>query len=211
MPEWIEAVAVHRTNIYCKKGEVILSEGDEVKGIYFLYSGKVKVHKHWDKDKELIVRFAKPGDIVGHRGFGKTNIYPISATALENSTLCFIEVDFFKSSLKVNVNFMYDLMMFYAEELQESEKRMRNLAHMPVKGRIAHTLLYLREKFGVTRDGYIDITISRQDIASFAGTAYETAFRAISELGEEGLLLLTGKNILLKDITALEKIISDVP
>jgi CRP/FNR family transcriptional regulator len=35
-------------------------------------------------------------------------------------------------------------MMFFAEELKVSERRMRNLAHMPVKGRVAQAILSLQ-------------------------------------------------------------------
>jgi CRP/FNR family transcriptional regulator len=195
LKEWLPAVEANRKNIPFKKGETIFKEGEEVKGIYFVYTGKVKVHKHWADDKELIIRFAKDGDIVGHRGLGNTTTYPISATALEPSVLCFIDLDFFKASLKVNNSLTYNLLMFFADELQESEKRMRHLAHMPVKGRVAYCLLMLKDKFGVSEDGFVDANISRQDIASFAGTTYESAFRVMSELIQEGIIEVTDKNI----------------
>lgn len=203
LKEWLPAVEANRKNIAFKKGELIFKEGDEVTGIYFVFSGKVKVQKQWGEDKELILRFAKEGDILGHRGLGKENIYPISATALEPSVVCFISLDFFKASLKVNNELSYKLLMFYAEELQESEKRMRNLAHMPVKGRVAYALLMLKEKFGVTSEGFININISRQDIASFAGTTYESAFRVMSELAQEAAIKITDKNISLIDYNRL--------
>lgn len=72
---------------------------------------------------------------------------------------------------------------------------MRNLAHMPVKGRIAQALLTLEEKFGKTEDGFINVTLSRQDLASFAGTTYETAFRMLNELLEEEAIQVDGKQI----------------
>jgi CRP-like cAMP-binding protein len=202
--EWLPAVGANRQNIAFKKGETIFKEGDEVKGIYFVNSGKVKVQKQWGEDKELIIRFAGAGDILGHRGLGKTNIYPISATALEPAVLCFITLDFFKASLKVNNNFAYELVMFYAEELQESEKRMRNLAHMPVKGRVAYALYVIQEKFGVTEKGFINAAITRQDIASFAGTTYESAFRVMSELVQENILVIEDKSFLITDVERLK-------
>ena len=75
-------------------------------------------------------------------------------------------------------------MFFYATELKESERNMRNLAHIPVKGRIAQALLTLDEKFGCT-DGFIDITLSRQGLALFVGAMYETLFLLMNELIEE--------------------------
>ena len=68
LPEWIPAVGAHRKNLLFKKGELIFGEGEEVKGIYFVYSGTVKVHKKWGAEKELIIRFARAGSLFGHRG-----------------------------------------------------------------------------------------------------------------------------------------------
>ncbi|GGH64878.1 CRP/FNR family transcriptional regulator [Filimonas zeae] len=204
LKEWLPAVEAHRQNLKFKKGEVIFKEGDTVQGIYFVYEGTVKIHKHWGADKELIMRFATPGDIFGHRGFGNDPHYPITATALEATTVCYIEKAFFYSTLKTNTDYLFQLMLFYAEELQESEKTMRNLAHMPVKGRLAHALLRLHKKFGITSEGHININLSRQDIASYAGTTYETVFRLMTEFTQDNLIQADGKNITLLNPEALE-------
>jgi CRP-like cAMP-binding protein len=195
LKEWIPAIAAHRKTIHAKKGAVIFEEGNPVKGIYFIYEGKAKVHKKWGADKELILRIAGKGAILGHRGLGKSTVYPMSGTALEAITLCYIDLDFFQSTLKVNHDFTYQLMMFFADELQESEKNMRNLAHMTVKGRLAHALLMLQEKFGNDIDGWIDITLSRQDLASLAGTTYETVFRILNELTGDNIITVSNKDI----------------
>lgn len=195
LKEWIPAIDANRKTIRFKKGETIFKEGDKVKGIYFIYKGIVKVHKQWGDEKELIVRIAKDGDIVGHRGLGSNTYYPISGTALETTTVCFIDLDFFQSTLKVNQSFLYQLMLFFADELQESERKMRNLAHMPVKGRVSQALLTLQAKFGITDEGFIDLSLSRQDLASFVGATYETVFRNINELIEETIIETSGKNI----------------
>src|SRR5450631_2070558 len=126
LPEWIPAIGTHRKNYHFKKGELIFTEGDLVTGIYFVYTGRVKIHKKWGSEKELIIRFAAAGDLVGHRGLGHDNHYPISATALEATDICFIDLEFFRSSLRMNFEFINELMLFLADELQESERKMRN-------------------------------------------------------------------------------------
>jgi CRP/FNR family transcriptional regulator len=195
MAEWIPAVGANRKHIGFKKGEQIFREGETVNGIFFLYSGKAKVHKQWGPDKELIIRFAQKGDLLGHRGFGTQLTYPVSATALEDVTVCFIDMAFFQSSLKVNPAVTYELMLFYAKELQEAERKMRNLAHMDVKGRLADALLELQHQFGKDKQGCINIALTRQDMASFAGTTYETVFRMLQELVKDKLITFKGKNI----------------
>ncbi|WP_301929936.1 Crp/Fnr family transcriptional regulator [Ferruginibacter sp.] len=206
--EWLPAIDVNRQVLHIKKGELLFKEGDVMTGIYFVNSGTVKVHKQWGQ-KELIVRFAKDGDIVGHRGLGADSIYPVSGTALENVTACFIPLDFFMSSLKINYDFMQRLLLFFAEELKQSERKMRNMAHMSVKGRVANALLILKSKFGVKPDGHIDILLSRQDLASYAGTTYETVFRIMSDLAEQQLLKVDGKKITVLNEQALQMLTLD--
>src|ERR1700712_2779386 len=192
--EWLPAVSISRKNFDVKKGEVIFKEGEPVTGVCFVYEGKVKVHKKWGNDKELIVRFASEGDIFGHRGLITEN-YPISATALEPTKVCYFDLDFFKSTLKVNHELAYQLLMFTSNDLQESEKRMRNLAHMSVKGRLAQSLLSLKDQFGLNEDGSLNIELTRQDLASFAGATYETVFRILNDLIAKKLISSNGKSI----------------
>lgn len=206
LKEWLPAIDANRKNFVVKKGEVIFSEGDPVTGIYFVYTGKVKVHKKWGSEKELIVRIAQSGAILGHRGLGDQTIYPVSATALEPGVVCYIDMEFFKTTLKVNNNFTTDLMMFFASELQISERKMRNLAHMPVKGRVAQSLLTFKQQFGITPQGFIDIELTRQDLASYTGATYETVFRTINELIAEQLITASGKRIAIINEALLQKL-----
>ena len=204
LPEWLPAINANKKTFHFNKGELIFKEGDEVKGMYFIFHGTVKVHKKWGEEKELILRFAKNGEIIGHRGLGDEIVYPVSGTALESTTVCYIALDFFKSTLKVNNDFTIKLLMFYAEELQRSERKMNNLAHMQVKGRIATSLLSLKNKFGVTASGDIDVILSRQDLASYSGTTYETVFRILNELTLENIISTRNKNIAIINEIKLE-------
>jgi CRP-like cAMP-binding protein len=208
LKEWLPAVDANRKTYEVRKGEVIFNEGDPVTAMYFVVTGAVKVHKQWG-DKELIIRFAKDGLVFGHRALCKDAIYPISATAIETSTICIIDIDFFLSSLKVNHGLLFDFMLFFAEELKVSEDKMRNMAHMPVKGRIASALLALQQGFGIAQDGSINLKLSRQDLASYAGTTYETVFRILNELSEQGMVMLQDKNITLADEMQLLQLIDE--
>lgn len=209
MQAWLPAIQAHKKNFTLKKGDTIFKEGDPVNGIFFLYAGKMKVHKHWADGKELIVRFAKEGDIVGHRGIGTELVYPVTATALEASSVCFFEIDFFNASLKVNHDLLYELMQFYAKELMESEKSMRNLAHMSVKGRLANALLTLKNKFGFDKDGFIAFPLSKQDMSSYIGATYETTFRMMNELINDKIIAVSGKHITIKQEEKLRLLIKE--
>ena len=205
--DWHPAIAAKKKNFIVKKGERIFSEGDSVTGIYFIFSGKVKVHKRWDNDKEIILRFAKTGDILGHLGLGNEPIYPVSTTAIEPTTVCYIDLSFFESSLQVNPKLTYSLMKFFANELQESEKMMRNLVHMPVKERIALALLNLKKQFGVNDAGALNVELTRQDLSSYAAVSYETLFKVTNEFIKNNWIALSGKTISIIDDDSLNNMV----
>ncbi|MEJ5996411.1 Crp/Fnr family transcriptional regulator [Pedobacter sp. Du54] len=207
--EWQPVIDLNKKNSVFKKGEQIFTEGEEVKGIYFIYDGKVKVHKYWDEEKEFIVRFAKKGDILGQLGLGQEKIYPVSATALEKTTVCYFPMDFFESSLELNPKFTYNLMRFFANELQEKDKKMRDLVHMTVKARIAQSFIALKNQFSVNEEGFIGIELTRQDLSAFAGVSYETLFKVIVEFTEQKMIKAVDKRYRIVDEEKLVKIIKD--
>ncbi len=146
--------------------------------------------------------------MIGYRGLGADRTYPVTATALDGVTVCFIDIAFFETTLRVHHQLTYSLMQFYANELLAAEHRMRNLAHMDVKGRIADTLLMLKRKFGQSDSGSVDITFSRQDMASYSGTTYETFFRVINDMVKEKMVSLNGKAFTIVDEAGLERLIA---
>jgi CRP-like cAMP-binding protein len=195
--EWLELTQLKKQSLFYKKGEQIFAEGTPATGIYFMLSGAVKVHKKWG-DKDLIIRFTTGGNILGVRGFGDT-IYRASATSLEETHVCFIPNDHLQASLMINPSLSYKLMQFYASELHNAEQRMNDLAHRDVKGRVVETLLMLQDMFGEDKNHFLCITISRADIASYAGTTYETVFKIFTEWTALGWIKTEGKRIQIRD------------
>lgn len=77
-------------NVY-KKGQVIFYEGNLPQGLYCIHSGKVKIHKLGDDGKDQIVRLAKTGNVIGYRALLSSDNYYATATALENTLVCFFQ------------------------------------------------------------------------------------------------------------------------
>ena len=193
-----------RKEIKCKKGQQFIMEGASVTGLFFLLSGKVKVLRTGLHGKEQIVRFATPGEIIGHRGFGTEETYPISAIALVDCTLCYFSKELLQETLRETPSLTYDFMLFYANELNRSEIRVKSLSQMTVRERVIDTLLYINRKFGQT-NGYFSLLLSRREYADYAGTTEEQVIRMFSILKKEGLLTTKGKRIGISNITLLKK------
>ncbi|MGB3074216.1 MAG: Crp/Fnr family transcriptional regulator [Chitinophagales bacterium] len=208
--EWKEKLAVNKTIQLYKSGTVIFTEGEPVSGIYFIYSGKVKVYNTGPGQRSQIVRLAKSGDILGHRGLGYPMIYPISASAMEDCTICFVKTVDFLGALEQNPALAINLLMFYAAELRRAEYKLRSLSQMTVKQKLADALLTVQEIYGTkTRSGIkvLAVKLSRQDYADIIGASLEEVIRTFSQFKKENVLVLAGKYISIKKEKELEKLL----
>tara|TARA_B100000809_G_scaffold32497_2_gene28388 strand:+ start:130 stop:834 length:705 start_codon:yes stop_codon:yes gene_type:complete len=194
--------------IRCKKSQQFIIEGTPAHGLFFAYKGKVKVVKTGVDDREQIVRFAKDGEIIGHRGgFGSSKYYSISARTLEDTTLCYFSREDLKEVLLTTPTLTFDFMLFYADELSESETRVRKLAQMSVRERVIDTLLFIDEKFGST-DDLLNVSLSRKDYADYSGTTEEQVIRILSSLKKQTYLNAKGRKLGIANFDALKKEIS---
>ncbi len=192
----------------CKKGQHFVLEGAPVHGLFFIQNGKVKVSKTGIHGKEQIVRLCTNGEVIGHRGFGTGQTYPIGAVAIEDATLCNFTNDMMKEMLRLVPALTYDFMLFYADELNKSETKVRKFAQMTVREKVIDSFLYINRKFGQT-DGYLNIGLSRKDIADFAGTTEEQVIRIISSLKKENLIRASGKKLGIVDLELLKSEIDE--
>ncbi len=190
----IQTYIVLKNSFICKKSTPFIIEGAPIQGLYFIYEGKAKTVKTGINGREQIVRLTKNGDIIGFRGFGTAKRYLIGAYALEDTILCHFNNNDMMDLLKNVPEVTFDLMLFYAEELNKSENNVRKLAHMSVRERVIDTLLYMHRKFGQIEE-LLAIELSRKEIADFAGTTEEQVIRVLSSLKKEKLIQTSGKKI----------------
>lgn len=191
----------------CKKGQQFIMEGALVNGLFIIMEGKAKVFRTGINGREQIVRFAKEGEIIGHRGFGTEEYYPIGAIALEDTLLCSFTKEHLQEALLNNAKLSYDMMLFYANELNRSENKVKTISQMTVRERVIDTLLYINRKFGTT-DGFLNLTLSRKEYADYAGTTEEQVIRTFSSLKKEGLINTRARHVSIFDVDALKAEIS---
>mgnify|MGYP000011720701 CR=1 FL=1 len=198
----------NKKTLKCKKGQQFIIEGAPVNGLFFILKGTVKVFRTGINGREQIVRFAKEGEIIGHRGFGTEEYYSIGTIALQDAVLCYFSKDDLQEALLENPKFSYDMMLFYANELNKSESKVKSISQMTVRERVIDTLLYIHRKFGDLR-GFLNLPLSRKEYADYAGTTEEQVIRIFSALKKEGLIIAKGKKIGITNIQALKNEISE--
>jgi len=81
------------------------------------------------------------------------------------------------------------------------------MATLTVPEKVADALLAMYEAYGANGDSKtLNLTLSRQDIASLAGTTKEQVSKAISDLKVQGIVDAKGKTISLLDMRKLQQI-----
>lgn len=177
------------------RGEVIFEQGHNPKGLYCISEGKVKITKLGDEGRDQIVRMDNSAKVLGYRSLLSEEPYSATATALEQSTICFIPAHVIFEFLKNNSDLAFQMMRVMAQDIKRAEERLTDFTQKPVKERLAQTLLSLLESYGQTAEGYLDISLTRQEWANLMGTTTETAIRTLSEFNKEGLIRLERKKV----------------
>lgn len=178
-----------------KKGDLLIEEGATPKGIYYIDKGTAKMFKLGFNGKEQILRFIKNGDIIGYRSILSKQPYGASATAMEDTEVCFIPEKFFIKVLEHHPKLAFDILRRISEDLGESAQTITFLAQKTVRERLAEVLLLLEKKLGVDKDGFIKISLTREEMANLIGTATESAIRLISEFKTDNLIEVEGRKI----------------
>lgn len=204
--EWKPLITYYKTSTDYPAGSTIFREGDPVRGIFQIYSGKIKVVTSFNGEKERIVRLAPAEQILGHRGLGGKMSYPVTAIALEKSQVTFIPIDIFNSAVRANPQLAFHLMMFFADELKATERRVKMMATMDAKEKVAVSILAIINAFGFDKDDatLLEFSPSRKDIASLAGTTYETVIRVLGNLEKSNIITMEGKAVRVLDLDYLK-------
>jgi len=197
----------HITLVYYKKNEFIFREGEKPNSFLFLIDGKVIIYKEGVGGREQIIRMAKPLGIIGYRALLAEEEYIGSAIALEDSTIMVISQEYLFNKLLRNPEFSLKLIQKLARELGFSNMRTVTLTQKHIRGRLAESLLLLKEKYGWENDGAtLKVYLSREDIANLSNMTTSNAIRTLSTFAGEKVIAIDGRKIRILDIHKLEKI-----
>ena len=98
------------------------------------------------------------------------------------------------------------MMKVVCHDLRDANTTITNMAQKNVKERLADTLLFLKDTFGINGDGFLSIVLTREELSSVIGTATESAIRLLSEFKKNGIIGLEGKKVKILDEAELLKI-----
>lgn len=196
----------NRMIVNYKKGETIYKEYSKPVGLYCLNQGKVKLVKYSNKGNEVIIGLKRPVDFLDIENILAHKNYNHSAIAIESSSICIITEENFFKVLSNNCSFAMNLLKNLAQQILDYNEWYTNITQKYMQSRIAQTLLKLLDFYGLSEDGFIDVSLKRSDIAALSCITTANAIRAISLLESEKIILCDKKRIKILNLKRLNDI-----
>lgn len=191
-----------------QKNEIIYHEGDIPKEFMCLVSGKVKIYKDGIGHSQII-RVLSPVEYFGYRAAFAEQAFLTAAAAFEPSVVVMFPLDLVEECIHGNTQVAWFLIHRLAKDLGHSDERIVNLTQKHVRARLAESLLYLKENYGVEPDGCtLNIQLSREDMANLSNMTTSNAIRTLRNFASENIISIDGRSIRIEDEVELKKISS---
>lgn len=190
-----------------KKNEPIYSEGDKPSHLLCLISGKVKIFKDGVGGRAQIVRVMNAVEYFGYRAAFSDENYVTGAAAFESSVIASIPIELIRRLILRNPQLGWFFVRQLAIALGRSDARTVNLTQKHIRGRLAESILFLKESYGTEEDGStLSIYLSREDMANLSNMTTSNAIRTLSVFAQEKLIALDGRKIRILNEPAIQKI-----
>ncbi len=189
-----------------KKNQIIYSEGDEPEFLMCLLKGKVKIYKEGICGRNQIIRMIKPIQYFAYRAHFAGEKYLTAAAAFESSSVCLIPIQVVEDILKHNFALCKYFIHQLSVDLGIADERTVNLTQKHIRGRLAESLVFLIDSYGLDEDSSINIYLAREDLANLSNMTTSNAIRTLSNFVTERAIALDGRKIKVIDEDKLRKI-----
>ena len=206
-PEQREDLLSHVSVVKYKKNDVIYSEGDLPTNLLCLVSGKVKIYKEGVGGRPQIMRVLGDTEYFAYRAYMAGEPFITAASAFEPCTVLKVPLEVIVRLIQSNATLAWFFIQKLAHDLGKSDERTVNLTQKHIRGRLAESLLFLKESYELEEDGStLSIYLSREDLANLSNMTTSNAIRTLSAFASEKLVAIDGRKIKFINLAELEKI-----
>lgn len=194
-----------KVEIHFKKKEIIAKQGAFASHIMYIKKGLVKLFLEGENGHhDVIVNFFSAGEVIGLASlFGKST-FDYSVAAIEESTLCLIDINEVRKLTQMNAAFATLLIKKMNEGTVYAYHQLYDITNRQLNGRIAGALLHLAKN--VYKSRKFNFSLTRKDLADFTGMATMSAIRVLNDLKSEGIIADKNGTLEILNMDALEHI-----
>jgi CRP/FNR family transcriptional regulator len=193
-----------RYEVHFKAGENIVKQGTILTHITNIISGFAKVYIEGYSGRNLLLNFAGSFTLLGGPGLYTDNRNHYTITALEETMVCFIDVNNFKRVMEMNPRFSSTFISYLNQKTISSFEKMISLTQKQMHGRMADALLILSQN--IYKKTNFEIPLSRQDLADMTAMSKDSAIRVLKEFEKDGIASFQGRRVKINQIEALREL-----
>ena len=188
------------------KNDLIFFSETEIKKVFILKLGTVKICREDSNGKEIISEILTEGDIFGHINNTSGNKTEYAKVISDNVKLCFFEQSNFLTVLKNNPNLSIKYTDTVNERLLSFRQKYEDLIFKDVDTRVAdffkrYASHHAKEVNGVLE---MEMMLTHQEIANYTASSRQSVTSIINKLVEEGKLIYEGrKKVIIPNINKL--------
>jgi CRP/FNR family transcriptional regulator, nitrogen fixation regulation protein len=187
------------TQVKFDRNAEIFGEGEPAEHLYKVVSGAVRISKLMSDGRRQIGAFYMPGSIFGLEA---EDVHHFSAEAVTDSSILAVNRRTFLAEVTRDCALAGQLWAEAMQHLQRAQEHMLLLGRKSAQERIAAFLLDMAGC--LSRQGAVELPMSRQDIADYLGLTIETVSRTLTQLERDGIIAIpVSRRILLRDPAAL--------
>ena len=191
------------------KNAMIFMEKQPNRGIFIICEGEMKLSISSSEGKTLILRIAKPGDVVGLMAALSGSPYEVTAEALRPCQVAFVRRDDFLRLLSRHPEMNEAVVRQLGAQYQTACEQIRTLGLSgSVTERLGRLLLDWSASPNAKLDSRITLPLTHEEIAEFIGTTRESVTRALGAFKTRQLIILRGSSLMIPDRAALESCIA---
>ena len=187
-------------------GEVVFAEGQPCAGLYVVERGHIRIFKTSPGGREQVLTIDGPGSSVAEVPVFDGGNYPASGAAVDSALLLFVSKQDFQALCLAHPQVTLKVLRIVGARLRRLVGIIEELSFTTVRHRLASFLVRLARQEGKRTLGGIEILLpaSHQELAAQIGTVRELVSRNLSRFQAEGLLIVEGRNVIVRDLKALE-------
>lgn len=185
-----------------KKSENICKQGAFASFVMLLKDGLVKASIENSNFRNHVFKITKPFSIIGLSNLYGDNYYHFSAKAIVPSKVYLIERSSFDNIVKTNQKFSIEVMRMYCDSLQNIYDKLGSIVNKQALGKVCDVLISLSQN--IFESNIIENSISRKDMAEFAGMSTENFVRILSELKKDGIITIHSRLIEINNFDRLK-------
>ena len=194
-------------NIY-KKKQLIYSESNRPTSLFYIQKGKVKTFKTNENGKGLVVGLYNEGDFLGHIALLEDSNYQETAVAMEETELAVIPKEDFELLINNSHEISRKFIQLLAKNISEKENQLLGMAYNSLRKKVSDALMTLYKKYNTANEEKFPINITRENLASIAGTATESLIRTLGDFKNEKLIEINDSVITILNKKKLENLLN---